>query len=54
MAIDIRNIGKGRTGDEVVFFGLVKNLATIDDENEYHLLIDDRDCLLYTSPSPRD
>ena len=42
IAIDIRNIGKGRTGDEVVFFGLVKNLATIDDENEYHLLIDER------------
>ncbi len=42
IAIDIRNIGKGRTGDEVVFFGLVKNLAIIDTKNEYYLLIDDR------------
>ncbi|MEA3323197.1 MAG: glycosyltransferase family 1 protein [Patescibacteria group bacterium] len=42
IAIDIRNIGKGRTGDEVVFFELVKNLALIDDNNDYKLLIDDR------------
>ncbi len=42
IAIDIRNIGKGRTGDEVVFFELVKNLAQIDNENDYRLLIDDR------------
>jgi len=42
IAIDIRNIGKGRTGDEVVFFELVRNLARIDDENEYRLLIDNR------------
>jgi len=43
IAIDIRNIGKGRTGDEVVFFELIKNLALIDDINKYKLLIDDRD-----------
>ncbi|MFA7209245.1 MAG: glycosyltransferase family 1 protein [Parcubacteria group bacterium] len=40
IAIDIRNIGKKRTGDEVVFFNLVKNLAVIDKENEYLLLTD--------------
>ncbi len=33
IGIDIRNIGKGRTGDEAVFFNLVKNLALIDSEN---------------------
>ncbi len=43
IAIDIRNIGKGRTGDEVVFFELVKNLALIDSQNEYKLLIDNRE-----------
>ncbi len=42
IAIDIRNIGKGRTGDEAVFFALVKNLALIDANNTYHLLIDTR------------
>lgn len=42
IAIDIRNIGKKRTGDEVVFFNLVKNLSVIDKENEY-LLLTDRD-----------
>ncbi len=42
IAIDIRNIGKKRTGDEVVFFALVCNLAKIDRDNEYRLLIDDR------------
>jgi glycosyltransferase involved in cell wall biosynthesis len=42
IAIDIRNIGKGRTGDEVVFFELVRNLAIIDQDNEYKLLIDKR------------
>ncbi|MFA5985810.1 MAG: glycosyltransferase family 1 protein [Parcubacteria group bacterium] len=42
IAIDIRNIGKGRTGDEVVFFELVRHLAQIDAQNEYHLLIDMR------------
>lgn len=42
IAIDIRNIGKGRTGDEVVFFELVRHLALYDDKNTYHLLIDTR------------
>ncbi len=43
IAIDIRNIGKGRTGDEVVFFELVKNLAQIDIDIDYRLLIDKRE-----------
>lgn len=40
IAIDIRNIGKGRTGDEVVFFNLVKQFALLDTVNEYLLLTD--------------
>ena len=40
IGIDIRNIGKKRTGDEVVFFNLVKNLAKIDSQNEYLLFTD--------------
>lgn len=40
IGIDIRNIGKKRTGDEVVFFNLVKNLALIDKSNEYKLFTD--------------
>ncbi len=43
IGIDIRLIGKKRTGDEVVFFNLVKNLARIDSENEYRLLTDETD-----------
>lgn len=40
IGIDIRNVGKKRTGDEVVFFNLVKNLALIDSQNLYFLLTD--------------
>lgn len=40
IGIDIRNIGKKRTGDEAVFFNLVKNLAEIDSSNKYKLLTD--------------
>jgi glycosyltransferase involved in cell wall biosynthesis len=40
IAIDIRNIGKGRTGDEVVFFNLVKQFALLDVTNDYLLLTD--------------
>ena len=40
IAIDIRNIGKKRTGDEVVFFNLVKQFSIIDKENQYILLTD--------------
>jgi len=40
IAIDIRNIGKKRTGDEVVFFNLVKQFSILDKENQYVLLTD--------------
>ena len=40
IGIDIRVIGKNRTGDEVYFFNLVKNLAVADRENEYFLFAD--------------
>ena len=40
IGIDIRLIGKKRTGDEVVIFNLVKNLAKIDQTNEYFLFTD--------------
>lgn len=40
IGIDIRLIGKKRTGDEAVFFNLVKNLALLDSENEYLLFTD--------------
>lgn len=40
IGIDIRLIGKKRTGDETVIFNLVKNLAKIDNENSYFLFTD--------------
>lgn len=40
IGIDIRNIGKQRTGDEVVFFNLVKNLQQLDKNNHYKLFTD--------------
>lgn len=40
IGIDVRNVGKNRTGDEAVFFNLVKNLALIDSQNTYLLLTD--------------
>jgi glycosyltransferase involved in cell wall biosynthesis len=40
IGIDIRNIGKKRTGDEAVFFNLVRSLALIDSKNEYLLFTD--------------
>ncbi|MFA5871156.1 MAG: glycosyltransferase family 1 protein [Parcubacteria group bacterium] len=40
IGIDIRLIGKNQTGSEVYFFNLVKNLAVIDKDNEYHLFTD--------------
>lgn len=40
IGIDIRLIGKKRTGDEVVFFNLVKNLAETDRKNDYYLFTD--------------
>lgn len=49
IGIDIRNIGKKRTGDEVVFFNLVKNLAEIDNFNQYLLFTDITDSLILRS-----
>ncbi|EKE16309.1 MAG: mannosyltransferase B-like protein [uncultured bacterium] len=40
IGIDIRLIGKQRTGDEVVFFNITKKLAEIDSNNEYLLFTD--------------
>lgn len=40
IGIDIRNIGKKRTGDEVVFFNLVVHLARLDVRNRYFLFTD--------------
>lgn len=40
IGIDIRLIGKKRTGDENVVFNLVKNFARIDRENEFFLFTD--------------
>lgn len=40
IGIDIRMIGKKRTGDETVFSNLVKNLALIDLNNDYYLFTD--------------
>lgn len=42
VAIDIRNIGRKRTGDEAVFLSLIRELAFLDSEGEYRLLIDSR------------
>lgn len=40
IGIDIRLIGKKRTGDEAVFFNLVKNLAEMDNSHQYFLFAD--------------
>lgn len=40
IAIDIRNIGRNRTGSETVVLQLVKHLLRIDQENQYKLLTD--------------
>jgi glycosyltransferase involved in cell wall biosynthesis len=42
IGIDIRNIGKRRTGDEVVFLNLVRELVRLDSENEYFLFLEER------------
>lgn len=42
IGIDIRNIGKKRTGDETVFFHLANILPKIDTKNTYYLLIENR------------
>jgi glycosyltransferase involved in cell wall biosynthesis len=38
IAIDIRLLGKKRTGDEMVFFHLTKEILKLDKENQYILL----------------
>ena len=40
IGIDIRLIGKKRTGDEVVIFNLVKELARIGADHRFELLTD--------------
>lgn len=40
IGIDIRLIGKKRTGDEAVVFNLVKNLAKIDTQHQFELFTD--------------
>jgi len=42
-AIDIRLLGKKRTGDEAVFFNLTKEMLAVDREHEYLLLTDEHD-----------
>lgn len=42
-AIDIRLLGKKRTGDEAVFFNLTKELLALDQEHGYWLLTDEKD-----------
>lgn len=41
IAIDIRLLGKERTGDETVFFHLTKEALKLDRENQYRLLTDE-------------
>jgi len=43
IGIDIRNIGKQRTGSEVVVLELTKNILELDKENEYFLFTDTKD-----------
>lgn len=43
IAIDIRNIGRRRTGDETVFVNLIRALAKTDRSNSYELLTGDMD-----------
>ena len=40
IALDIRKIGRKKTGDEIYITNLVKNLAIIDNKNEYFLCTD--------------
>ncbi|MDO8566286.1 MAG: glycosyltransferase family 1 protein [Candidatus Moranbacteria bacterium] len=41
IAIDIRLLGKERTGDETVFFHLTKEVLKLDRKNQYRLLTDE-------------
>lgn len=42
IGIDIRNIGKKRTGDEVVFFNVVREMIRLDTEDEFLLFLEGR------------
>ncbi len=42
IGIDIRNIGKERTGDETVFLNLTRELIKIDHKNQYYLFTDNQ------------
>ncbi|MBI2439643.1 MAG: glycosyltransferase family 4 protein [Candidatus Moranbacteria bacterium] len=42
-ALDIRLLGKKRTGDETVFFHLTKEILSLDTENHFVLLTDETD-----------
>ena len=46
IGIDIRNIGKQRTGSESVVLELTKNILELDKKNEYLLLTDTDDALV--------
>ncbi|HLB50733.1 MAG TPA: glycosyltransferase family 1 protein [Patescibacteria group bacterium] len=46
IGIDVRHVGKNRTGDETVFVQLVRALARIDRENTYILFTDRADTSL--------
>src|SRR6185369_13403655 len=43
IAIDIRLLGKKRTGDDTVFFHLTKELLALDQKNRYLLVTDERE-----------
>ena len=43
IAIDIRILGKKRTGDETVFFELTREVIRQDSQNEYFLLTNESD-----------
>lgn len=43
IGIDIRLLGKQRTGDEAVFFNLTREVLRLDTENTYRLYTDERD-----------
>lgn len=49
IGLDIRNIGKKRTGDEVVFFNLAVQLARLDNQNQYFLFTDTNDTQIIKS-----
>jgi len=51
IAIDIRLLGKKRTGDETVFFHLTKEIIKLDKKNKYYLLTDEREAVKIASLS---